>query len=198
MGSIAIGDVIRTTARMKLDGVHDVVSVYHHKALNTNIGTDDDFMVGMAAGLDAAHTLINADITTRLTYINVEGINVTAARLLPAKPWPLLVAGLTGQDMLPEEVAGCVFFRTLRPKTRASKFIGGYTEFSNSGGGLSVTTVSNLQAYGDLLVGDIAADGAVMEYGAYNALLARMTLVNAAIVPARWRTQRRRRFGVGS
>jgi len=198
MGSIAIGDVVRTTARMKLDGVHDIVSVYHHKALNSNIGDDDAFMIGMAAGLDAAHVLINPDITDRLTYINVEGINVTASRLLPAKPWPTLVVGSTGLDMLPEEVAGCVFFRTLRPKTRASKFIGGYTEGSNTGGALSAGAVSNLQAYGDLLVGDIPADGAVMEYGAWNTGAVRFTLVNAAIVPARWRTQRRRRFGVGS
>ncbi len=198
MGSIAVGDVIRLTARMKLDGVHDVVAVYHHKALSTNSGTDDDFMVGAAVAVDAAHTFINSDLTNRLSYINIEGINVTAARLLPAKPWPVLTVGGTAGDMLPEEVAGCVFFRTLRPKTRASKFIGGYTELSNDGGAVQAGAVAGLQLYGNDLVSGFASDGAVMEYGAFNQPLNRFTLVNAAIVPSRFRTQRRRRFNVGS
>lgn len=198
MGSIAAGDVVRTTARMLLDGIHDVVNVYHHKALNTNLGDDAAFMAGMAVGLDNAHTLINPSLSSRLTYVTIEGLNVTAARLLPTVGWPTLVAGLTGTDMLPETVAACVFFRTVRPKTRAAKFLAAYTETSNEGGAVSASSVTLLQAYGDLLVADIPADGAVMEYGAYNDLVARFTLVNAAIVPARWRTQRRRRFGVGS
>ena len=97
MGSIAVGDVIRLTARMLIDGVHDVVSVYHHKALSTNVGTDDDFMVGAALFLDTAHSLLNPGLTTRLTYVNIEGINVTANRLLPSKDWPTLIGGVEVQ-----------------------------------------------------------------------------------------------------
>lgn len=198
MGSIAIDDVVRITANMLIDGVHDVNSVYNFKAVSSNSGDDDDFMVGVAVAIDAYHALINAGLTTRLTYVDISGINVTADRLMPSKPWPVLVAGTTGGEMLPETVAGCVFFRTTRPKTRASKFLAGYTELSNDGGALDASAVTTIQAYGDALVGGFASDGAVMNFGAYNTILARFTQVDSAIVPARWRTQRRRRFGVGS
>ncbi len=198
MGSIATDDVIRISANMLVDGIHDVKSVYNFKALNTNLGTDSDFMVGVAVAIDNFHSFINPDLTTRLTYVDISGINVTALRLLPSKPWPVLVAGTTATDMLPEMNAGCVFFRTTRPKTRASKFIGGYTEASNLGGTVIAGAKGNLQAYGDILLTGFAADGAVMNYGAYNGLLARFTPVISAIVPDRWRTQRRRRFAVGS
>ena len=198
MGSIAVGDVIRLTARCLLDGVHDVVGVFHFKALSTNSGTDSDFMDGVATEFDTLYTFLNSELSDRITYTNIEGINVTAARLLPAKAWPLLTAGGSAGSMLPEEVAGCVFFRTLRPKTRASKFIGVFTELSNNGGALEASTQLALQTFGDRLVGGFASDGAVMDYGAFNQPLNRFTVADTAIVPTRWRTQKNRRIGVGS
>lgn len=198
MGSIAADDIIRITARMLLDGVHDIVSVFHFKALNTNSGTDSDYMDGVATEMDVLYTFLNSEFSNRLSYVNIEGINVTAARLMPAKSWPVLTVGGSAGSMLPEEVAGCVFFRTLRPKTRASKFIGLFTELSNDGGALEASTVLALQTYGNRLVSGFASDASVAEYGAYNTLLDRFTVVDAAIVPSRWRTQKRRRIGVGS
>lgn len=198
MGSIAVNDIVRVTARMAIDGVNDVVGVYHHRCLTTNTGTDQDFMTAAALSFDALYTRINGEVTDRLSYVNIEGQNITAIRLLPSVAWPVLTVGGTPSEMLPETVAACVFFRSLRPKTRASKFLAGYTEASNLGGILSAGAQTALQAFGDDLVNGYLANGASMEYGAFNALLARFTPVNAALVPVRWRTQRRRRFGVGS
>lgn len=198
MAAVNINDIVRVTARMFLDGIHEVVNVYHYRAASANLTDADAFMVGVAAAMDALYTLINADLTTRLTYNQVDGANVTQVTLLPSKPWPVLVAGLTAGDMLPEMAAGCTFFRTVRPKTRTSKFIGGYTELSNNGGALIAGAVTNLEAYGTLALAGFGADGALMNYGAFNAPAIRFTPVIARVVPARWRTQKRRRFGVGS
>lgn len=198
MGTIEVNDIIRITCKQMIDGVNEVVGVFHHKCLVTNTGDDDAFMAVVAIIFDGYYTDINPEITDRLSYINIEGQNVTADRLLPAKAWPVLTVGGTASEMLPETVAACVFFRSTRPKTRASKFFAGYTEASNVGGVLSVAAQNSLQDIGDALVLGYTANGASMQYGAYNAEFDRFTPVNVAIVPTRWRTQRRRRFGVGS
>lgn len=198
MAAVNANDIVRVTARMFLDGVHEIVNVFHYKALNGNLTDADTFMVGVALAMNSLYTLVNPDVSTRLTYNQVEGANITQITLLPSKPWPILVAGTTGGELLPEMVAACVFFRTTRPKTRTSKFLGGYTELSNIGGAVTPGSLTNLAAYGVLAVGGFAADGAVMNYGAWNSPAVRFTPVVVSVVPARWRTQRRRRFGVGS
>lgn len=198
MGTIAVNDIIRITARMVIDTTNEVVGVWHHKCLVTNAGDDLAFMTAAAIVFDNRYTLINGEVTNRLDYVTIEGQNVTASRLLPTLPWPVLVSGLTASEMLPETVAACVFFPTLRPKTRASKFLGGYTEASNLGGLLSAGALTALGLFGAAFVGGFVADAASMQYGAWNQLFLRFTPVSSHQVPLRWRTQRRRRFGVGS
>ena len=198
MADVNINDVVRITARMFLDGIHEVNNVYHFRAISANLTDAAAYMAGVAAEMDVLYTLLNADISSRLTYTNIEGINVTQDTLLPAALWPFLVAGSTGTELLPEMNAVCVFFRTTRPKTRTAKFLAGYTEPSSVGGALLPAVVTAVNAYGDRLLGGFAADGAVMQYGAFNSLAVRFTLVVSRVVPTRFRTQRRRRFGVGS
>lgn len=198
MAAVNALDVVRITAKMLIDGLHDVVNVYNFKSISANVTDAATFMVGVALEMDTLYTLLNLDITDRLTYIDVEGINVTQSTLLPAQPWPTLVAGSTAINMLPEMDAVCVFWRTTRPKTRTSKFLAGYTEASNNGGLVGGAAVTAAKLYGDRLLSGFAADGAVMQYGAFNKLASRFTLVNSRVVPARFRTQKNRRFGVGS
>jgi hypothetical protein len=155
-------------------------------------------MVGVALMINNFHAIINGEVTTRITYTEVEGINVSQATLLPPKPWPVLTAGTQGTDMLPEMNAACVFFRTTRPKTRTAKFLAGYCEVANVGGALLAASVTLLNSYGtDVLAGG-AADGAVLVYGAFNKLAVRFTPVVSRVTALRFRTQRRRRIGVGS
>jgi len=198
MATIDPGNIIRVTARMLLDGVFDIANVYHFEASSASLGTPDDFMTGVAVMIDGFHAVINGEVTTRITYTEVEGINVSKAELLPPKPWPILVAGTQGTDMLPEMNAACVFFRTTRPKTRTAKFLAGYCEVANVGGALLPASITLLNLYGDGVLAGGAADGAVLVYGAFNKLAVRFTPVVSRVTAQRFRTQRRRRIGVGS
>jgi len=199
MAPVAVGDIIRVTARMQIQNLDDLVNVFHYKVVTNSTLSDDAFMIEVAADLDASYQIINPEISSLVTYVDIDGQNVTQNELLPAKPWPVLVNGADIGALLPQQVAACVFYRTLTPKIRASKFLGGYTENSNNAvGAIDAAAITNLTTYGvDALVG-INQPNVVATYGAYNKPLDRFTPVVQSVVPAVWRTQRRRRPGVGS
>jgi len=92
-----------------------------------------------------------------------------------------------------------VYYKTLRPRTRAAQYMPPFGEaFSGSGGTLSVSAGLALQDFGDNVASGILELTVEAILGAYNPGLARFTPVTAAIVPSNYRTQRRRRLGVGS
>jgi len=196
---IAVGDILRITAVMQFDGLDDIVNVYHVKVDTNATANDDQFMDEMADAMNDLYTTINIALSELVTYIEVQGQNITQNELLPSKPWPTLVAGLSTSTPLPSQVSACVFHRTLRPKTRASKFLPVMTEGQNDGNGkIGAGTITVLQAFADALTSGFAGSQSFSFYGAYNAGLDRFTDVVLGIVPVRWRTQRRRRLGVGS
>ena len=119
MATIAVNDIIRITANMNIDGVFDLKNVYHFKALSVNAGDDQSFMDAVALDFDVFYTNVNLSLSDRVGYVDIDGINVTANRLLPYVPWPSLTVGNYAVEMLQDTVAGCVFLRTTRPKTRA-------------------------------------------------------------------------------
>ena len=198
MAPVAVGDIIRVTAKMFLDGSNDIVNVFHFK-VNINTSADDDaFMTEVASAMDTLYTLVNARVTTRITYSSVQGFNVTQTELLPDKPWPILTAGLDTDDMIPEMNAACCFHRTITPKVRASKFLAGAGETSNAGGALETTYKSLIQAFADSLLATLVTANVTLQYGAFNVVLSLFRPVVTALVPDRFRTQKRRRIGVGS
>lgn len=199
MAPIAVGDIIRVTARMRLLTSDDVVNTYHMRVqVNTTVD-DDAFMVEVAADIDALYQGLNVDISTQLTYIDIDAQNITQNELLPGKPWPVLIQGGDAGNLLPTQTCAYVFFRTLRPKTRAAVYIPGYTESSNGSlGEIGPSAGPVLQAFANLLEAGFSGPNFTAEYGAYNRPLDRFTPVDQGIVPLRWRTQRRRRIGVGS
>ncbi len=196
--AIVVGDVLRIVCKMAITG-QDVINVFNFKVAVNGALDDADFMTRLAALLDANYGLINEDVANDLIYVVIDGQNITQDVLLPTVPWPVLVNGADLAEILPRQVAAQVFFKTTRPRTRASKFMGGYTEDSNSSvGGLNALPIGRLQLFGDGLVASLT-DGTIdVDYGAYNAFLARFTPVISATVSDFWRTQRRRVPGVGS
>ena len=197
--AIVVDDVLRITAVMQFDSIDDIVNVYHCK-VSSNVTVDDDqFMTQMAGEMDSLYDLINGGVSDLQEYIDVQGQNLTQNVLLPSKDWPNLTFGGSVSTALPSQVAASVFHRTLRPNTRASKYLGIFTEAQNDGNGsIGAGFQANLQSYADQLNGGFVGGGFVAAYGAYNVALDRFTPADSGIVPARWRTQRRRRLGVGS
>lgn len=196
--AVAVGDVVRITARMLLDGASDVVNVFHF-VVDANTTVDDTvFMAEVAGQLDVMYALINFRVSTRIAYSSVQGFNVTQNQLLPDTAWPGLTAGVDGVEMLPEMVSACTFHRTVAPRVRASKFLPPATELSNAGGALEAVYLGLVQSFGNFLLLGLTAPTIDLQYVAFNVLLSTFNRVVSTQVPARFRTQKRRRIGVGS
>lgn len=196
--AVEVGDIVRITARLLLRGVSDVVNVYHFSVAINDALNDTIFMINTASAMDTLYGLINLRIHPDVTYIAVEGQNITKDELLPSTDWPVLTAGLSGSLMMPEMVAACVFHRTLKPRVRAAKFLPPMGDGVSVDGAVLAAAVVEFQAYGDSLTAGLTATDLGLTYVAFNRLLSTATAVSQALVPARFRTQRRRRLGVGS
>ena len=197
--TVAVNDIVRITCVFGLFTNDEATNNYYFKVTTQGEATDTLFMDKVAAHMDRAYTLINSKISTNVTYVNIVGQNITQDVLLPTKLWPVLVAGGDAGEALPTQVTALVFFRTLRPKTRAAIYMPPLTEVSqNAGGAILAAALTQLQSFGDDQVDGIKEITVEADYGAFNPTLVRFTPVNAAIVPTRFRTQRRRRLGVGS
>jgi len=196
--AVTVGDIVRITARMLLFGTSDLVNVFHFKVA-VNLAVDDAaFMVDVALAMDLLYGPLNSQISTKVSYSSIEGQNITDNELLPSEPWPTLTVGGNGTEMLPEMNSACVFHRTLTPRVRAAKFLPPFGENTNLDGALAVTTVPIVQAFGDSLTAGLLTASIALNYVAFNRVLVTATGVTQALVPSRFRTQRRRRVGVGS
>lgn len=196
--SVAVGDFVRLTAKMKLFGTDDVMNVYTFRVDRNDSVDDDDFMDQAALFMDISYTLINPDMTDELTYISVDGQNISKSELLPEKPFPVLTAGPQNNNILPTQVAAEVYWPTITPKVRTATFVGGYTVTALAAdGAITAAALGRLLSFGQALqewnVPDIDAFK-----GSWNPTKFVFTEAGLPITPARWRTQRRRRVGVGS
>lgn len=196
--AVNVGDIVRITAKLLLNGVSDVVNVYHFSVAINNTLNDTAFMTEMASAMDTLYTIINGSISPLISYSSVEGQNITQDELLPSRPWPVLTVGVNGSEMFPEQCTACVFHRTLKPRVRAAKFLPPFGENQAVDGQLAATVIATLQTYGDSLTTGLTTTNLGLVYVAFNRLLSTSTVVTQALVPNRFRTQRRRRLSVGS
>ncbi len=195
----AVGDILRITAVLQWAAQDFFSNQFYFQLSVQNEPTDTLMMDKIAIAIDEAYGLVNLKISNSVNYIRIEGQNVTQDVLLPTKSWPILTTGGSGSEALPTQCAALVYYKTLRPRTRAGQYLPPMTEGSNGTGGvIDAPTVTVLQAFGNYLVSGILELSVEALLGAYNPALLRFTPVIAALVPTRWRTQRRRRIGVGS
>ena len=197
--SVEVGDIVRIAANFEFGTVDQFVNVFHLQVTVNDELDDDGFMDKVAVGVDTIYDLIAGDLSASLAFTTIEGINITQDVLLPPQDWPILTVGGSASPSLPMQIAPLVYYRTLRPRTRAAQYLPGYTEATNDQGGLLTSAaLSNLQDYGNAWVSGILELTVEAGLGAYNRALDRFTPVELAIAATRFRTQRRRRRGVGS
>lgn len=196
--SVSVGDFVRLTAKMKLFGTEDVQNVLTYRVDVNTTGDDATLMVEAALFLDIAYTLINPFVSTVLTYTSVDGQNISKNELLPETPWPVLTGGLNASNLLPTQVAACVFWPTITPKVRTSIFLGGFTGASNGlTAAIEASLLTVLATFGAAIKDWNTANVDAVK-GSFNPVALLFTPAGDPVVPARWRTQRRRRVGVGS
>lgn len=196
--AVGVGDIIRIAARMQLGGVADIINVYHFVVAVQDLIDDSAVMDSVAGIMDDLYTIINGSVSDEVTYVSVDGINVSEEELLPSKDWPVLTAGAAISDMLPEMNSVCVFFRTIKPRVRAAKYLPPFTADALVNGAVNPAIISDMEDYGDFLVDPIAVTDLQLGYVSFNRITTIATAVDSRVVPARFRTQRRRRLGVGS
>lgn len=196
--TVTVGDFVRLTAKMKLFGTDDVMNVFTYR-IDTNTTADDAALMAEAAlFLDISYTILLGDLVDDLTFVSIDGQNISKSELLPEVAWPTLIDGDNLGDLLPTQVAAEVFWPTITPKVRTSSFIGGYATSANtSTGAIAAAAVTRLGTFGAALKdwNTVNVDGVK---GSFNPVKVLFTASGDPVVPARWRTQRRRRLGVGS
>jgi len=195
---VSVGDFVRITCKMKLFGTDDVMNVLTYR-VDVNATADDDaFMSDVADRLDVHYTGINPDLSDDLTYESIDGFNISKSELMPDVPWPVLIDGDNAAIILPTQVAACVFWPTTTPKVRTSSFMGGYVVSALAAGGvIAAPSLGRLVTFGGAIRQLITAN-ITLTKGSFNPVALIFTEAGAAQVPNRWRTQRRRRIGVGS
>ena len=197
--TVAIGDIVRINCNFQWLTSDFFTNGYYLQVTHNTSSTDLLFMGHIADHFDALYTLVNADVADSISYVDVQGQNITQNLLLPSVAWPVLTVGLETAQALPTQIAPYVFWRTLRPKTRSAVYVPGYTEDANSAGGAIVAAaVTRLQSFADAHLVGVREILVEADAGAYNVALDRFTEASAAVGPSRFATQRRRRLGVGS
>lgn len=193
-----VGDVLRITANFSQGG-DEYVNVHHFQvAAITGTPSDQTIMDDIADYLDTSYAAIIGQQVVGLLYEDISGQNITQNVIMPTVAWPVLTAGTGSGEAVPKQTAGYVFWRTLRPKTRASSFIPGFSEISSNAGLLIAGAVGSLENFGDRFVGGMGIGSATLLKGAYNYPLDRFTVVTSRHVSPTLATQRRRRLGVGA
>lgn len=194
-----IGDIIRAVAKFQFSGGDIFTNTFHFEVFSEGWNNDLQFMTELAVFMDAQYTLVNTRVSSALTYVDLDGQNLTQDILMPSVPWPVLVNGGSASEPLPTQTTARPFFRTLRPKTRASICYIPFDELSSTAGGVIVAAAAaNLASWATPFISVIALVSGSITYGAYNRPLDRFTPVTSFVVPTRLRTIRRRRIGVGS
>ena len=190
-------DVLRVTAEMSI-GADALQNVFHLRSTNAAGIGDAQALTDMALHLESWYGFIDQHMSTGVSFDQVRVQNVTQNTLLGTTGWPTLVAGLDATNKLPLPVAALVTLPTSKPNTRGGTYFGGFCEDRNDlDGKLDATIQASLASIAaDMLLEQIFG---VNSYRlvVYNAVLKTFVLPVAGLVADVWRTQRRRRQGVG-
>lgn len=195
--AIVVGDILRISAVVSYQA-QEFVNVHHFKTIANATADDTAFMVALQAVLAPTYALAQNWQSDELRYERLEGQNVSQSILLPTVNWVGNPNGDQISDPLPAQVTANVYWPTLRPRTRCTVYLPGFTTFTlDSLGKWDAPMITDLQSFGTAFLSDATLGGMTVRKGAYNLEFDRFTELNAAVVPADSRTQRRRRLGVG-
>lgn len=197
--TVAVGDIVRVTAKFSW-GSDENLNVFHVKN-NGSSGVDDAaFMTAVAAWLDGTWQLINTHLASGMSYVSIEGYNVTQDAPIDEVAWPTLTAGAqTTDSAYALQTAALVKFGTQVAKSQGRKFIAGLTEAGVQGAGLLNSTVASaLIGFAGRLITGFTASGEQFDFGNWNDTLSRFALWTYSEIGNYLATQRRRKAGVGS
>jgi len=193
-------DILRVAARSSIAGVGDFVNVYHYRYKGAGVYADLATTTDLVLEMDALYTTIVSKINSNCLFQDVNVYNVTQFRPLGTFPWPVLVAGASGGDPLPAQVAA--FVRGLSGYSRnwAKKFIGPLSEGDNTPTGtLSSNLLADLVNFGiEWVTPALPGFNTIFEPVVYHKQFDLWRVLTSSVVTNLWATVRRRRVNRGS
>lgn len=194
--SVGIGEIVQVTAEMLLAGQR-VLNVFHAVCASTT--SDSGAVSDLCVQVDNLYKFVDDIMADDLTFTQLSLKNITDGTDLGIHAWPTMVAGLNGNDPLPNGVAGLVTLSTAQSKVRGRKFLAGIAENLTSGSVFTGSTVLFLANFGVGLLtaftgstsGNLWVWGVPTSTGGFQ----RFTAAQTTNIPA---YQRRRKQGVGS
>jgi len=196
--AVAIGDVLRITARMSFVDLGLILNVYHVKVLEDGIPDDEDFQDAITAHLDLAYSQFNALMDDHIAYVDIEMYNLTQDIPLTPQPWPTLVSGVSVGTCVPLQAAALVTFPTAGKRSVGRKYLSGLSDSAlDEGGKMNQTTVNAIADYGLTIVAGTAVGNAEIYFGNYRPATNEFYRWDGVRVRSYLRTQRRRVVGIG-
>lgn len=196
--TVVQNDVLRVTAELSF-GADDLQNTFHYQYTSVADATDAEALDDIANIMDDLYSIIVADMSSSVDFDQVRVQNVTQDVLLGAAAWPSLVSGTEASAALPLQVAALITYTTAVPKTRGGTYFGGMTEIANGLGGtiVAATVVRLAELAVEALLEQTIKDR-TYQFILRNRLLGTIIPFTTSIIHSVFRTQRRRRQGVGS
>lgn len=196
----AQNDILRVAARSSIAGWGDFVNVFHYRYFGAGAYGDVATVTDLALQMDTQYTELLGQINSNCLFQDINVYNVTQFRPLGVVPWPILVAGGSGGDPLPGQMAA--FVRGLSGYSRnwAKKFIGPLSESANTATGvLSGALLTDLAAFAaEWVFPSLVGFNTIFEPVVYHKQFNIWRPLTSAVVSNLWATMRRRRIGRGS
>lgn len=196
--TIQIGDVIRVQARMLRNGTDAIQNVYHVRHDSGAPVVDATWVANVSALIDAEMQLLNAQLSTNITSLDLLFFNITQDVTLPDGSWATFSGGGSVSEPNAPQVSAEVFWRTGAARVIGRKFLPPFTEANNNDGVWGSTLLALLATFAVNFIGSIIISQGNVSFGTFKAIGAVFNAYASGLVPVDARTQRRRRTGVGS
>lgn len=196
--TIQINDIIRIQSRMLRNGVDAVQNVWHVKHESGAPVNDALWVTGVAALIDAEFVPLQATFGTNIVSLDMLFFNVTQDVTLPDGTWATFAGGTGVTDTLPPQASPMVFWRTAAARVIGRKFLPPMLESQSNDGVIPGATLAFLATFAANFIGSLIISQGNILFGTFNAITLTFNPYASGFAPVDFRTQRRRRTGVGA
>lgn len=190
-------DVLRVTAEMSISG-NALQNVLHWQLTSASSVTDAQALLDCGVFMESLYTEVRAQMNDAVLFDQIRVQNITQDVLLGVTDWPTISTGGSTVAALPLPVAALITFPTTVPQTRGGIYLAGFTELENtSGGALATSLLTTLAAFAVEALAIQVVGSNSYQYVLINREFGTVIPFVSSIVHTVWRTQRRRRQGVG-
>lgn len=196
--AIAVNDTIRASVVWQAGLASQQVNV-HHLLVEARAVSDTDFYADIAEWFVEAYTPVLTHMSVVIDHDRIELFNVSDNT---PEPWIARVAALDGSnggESLPAQVSAEVYFRTSISRHIGRTFLPTFCEGDNLSGAIAATTLTDLATFGaNVVAGSALTNGSDLRKVIWDRSAGIGRSITSYVVPVLFRTQRRRRVGVGA